>query len=658
MTWPPLTLLDGSNLVVSPSQLALMQRCPRQWGFKYLHRREPAGRSVSAAAGKAFHAALEPRNRHKGPLTPAVEEEMRQKLVDGFQGLEIPDDEYRNLGRYQRVLDAYNVHWRDEEIETLAVEVPIMVPVGDIHLPYESPFGALESNDVRCQRTVHLHLKGIVDRLVRHRHHGLVLVGDTKTTKDWRASNQVMWERASAPKAYCYTPDTEVLTPTGWKKIPDLLPDDKVMQWEHGCLSFVTPKAYVKRHFNGKLIGFRGRNVDLLTTPEHRHVVQKPDKTYVEFTADSVPQLKRHPCWFVNHGCKIDGSRTYSDAFLKYLVALQADGRARGNTAEFRFKKARKIERFRSILHALSYKATESTNKEGVTRFSIKTDAIFHKDALDLMGLDKEWGRWLLDLDGYALNVIVNELPHWDGSVSKRGRGPMYFTTSRNNADWMMTIAHLCGFRTSMHTQTPEGGLTVFRVCFPSERTVTTRFNERYEQSYSGWVYCLSVDSTWLLVRRNGKIVVSGNCWGVMELARLQPDLGLPTQVHGFLLDSVVVRREASTLKRPRKEGIEDQSFQRIIYPYEASHLLEWRRNALALVKSVLLQLVDGDLVMNESACSNFYGRTCSYLDVCNEPDGDGKRELILGFDKFTDYKPSPFEKVADAVTSEEDSEA
>lgn len=350
MTWPPLTLLDDSNLVVSPSQLALMQRCPRQWGFKYLHRREPAGRSVSAAAGKAFHAALEPRNRHKGPLTPVVEEEMRQKLVDGFQGLEIPDDEYRNLGRYQRVLDAYNVHWRDEEIETLAVEVPIMVPVGDIHLPYKSPFGALESLDVQCARVVHLHLKGIVDRLVRHKRHGLVLVGDTKTTKDWRASNQVMWERASAPKAYC---------------------------------------------------------------------------------------------------------------------------------------------------------------------------------------------------------------------------------------------------------------------------------------------------------------------WGVMELARLQPDLGLPTQVHGFLLDSVVVRREASTLKRPRKEGIEDQSFQRIIYPYEASHLVEWRRNALALVKSVLLQLVDGDLVMNESSCSNFYGRTCPYIDVCNEPDdGTGKRELVLSFDKFKPYEPSPFEKVADAVTSEEDSEA
>lgn len=366
MNWPPLTLLDGSNLVVSPSQLALMQRCPRQWGFKYLHRREPAGRSVSAAAGKAFHAALEPRNRHKGPLTPAVEEEMRQKLVDGFQGLEIPDDEYRNLGRYQRVLDAYNVHWRDEEIETLAVEVPIMVPVGDIVLPANAPFGDLWCSDpdapkvispfgnfepqgLQRFRIVHLHLKGIVDRLVRHKRHGLVLVGDTKTTKDWRASNQVMWERASAPKAYC---------------------------------------------------------------------------------------------------------------------------------------------------------------------------------------------------------------------------------------------------------------------------------------------------------------------WGVMELARLQPDLGLPTQVMGFMLDSVVVRREASTLKRPRKEGIEDQSFQRIIYPYEASHLVEWRRNALALVKSVLLQLVDGDLVMNESACSNFYGRSCGYLDVCNEPDdGTGRRAMILGFDKFADYKPSPFEKVADAVTSEEDSE-
>lgn len=333
MNWPPLPLLDGDTLVVSPSQLSLLQRCHRHWGYKYLYRRELAARSVSAAAGKAFHAAVEAWQR-VGRIAGSEQAlvEGRDKLVKGFEGVEVPEDDYRTLGRYQKVLDAYTAHYRDEPMTTLGNEIPVTVPLGEVEAKSGTPVKVL--------------IKGIVDRLVRWPD-GTVMVGDTKTTKDWRESHQKMWERASAPKAYC---------------------------------------------------------------------------------------------------------------------------------------------------------------------------------------------------------------------------------------------------------------------------------------------------------------------WGLMEMARREPALKLPPRVHGFMLDSVVVRREGATLKRPRKAGIEDHEFRRALFYYSDAQLVEWRENALLWVKTMLWQLgTSGDLSFNETACSNFYGKTCPFLDVCNE--ADDKRALVLSFDKYKDYEPSPFERPGEAVSAEEEGE-
>lgn len=327
MKWPELKLEDDT-LLVSPSQISLMQRCLRQWGIKYILNREPARDAVSAGSGKSFHSALEPRFKApKGIITPAVIEEMHANLLKGFAGLVVPEDDYRTLGRYQRLLDAYNAHYRHEDITTLGVEIPIMVQIGT--LTYKG-------------RPVRILMKAIIDRLVRTGD-GLVLVADTKTSKDWRPSNQVMWERSAAPKAYT---------------------------------------------------------------------------------------------------------------------------------------------------------------------------------------------------------------------------------------------------------------------------------------------------------------------WGIMELARLHPELGLPTVVHGFLLDSVIVRREEATLQRPRRNGVADQIFQRLVYSYSRPQLEEWRSNALMWINTMLRQLEDGDLSHNESQCSSWFGRTCPMIDVCCEPNPD-RRAHLLSFDVFQDRRPSPFEKVHEGVESE-----
>lgn len=342
--WPAPQLVNGA-LQVSPSQLALLHRCKRQWGFKYLFRREPRFEGISALVGKAFHAALQVRYMQRS-VTPRVEQAMRQKVMEGFQGLEVPADDFRTQGRYEKALEAYNAHYKEEPFETLAVEMPLVVPVGSVRLPgifwdrlKDLPFGSVAIGSLP------IHLKLIIDRLIRYPD-GLCMVADTKTSKDWKQSHYTMWKRSGAPKAYA---------------------------------------------------------------------------------------------------------------------------------------------------------------------------------------------------------------------------------------------------------------------------------------------------------------------WAVQEMARLHPELGLPRKVHGFLLDSVVIRREESTLKRKRKEGIEDHQFQRLVFPYTPELLEEWRVNALRQVREVLEEWAEGDLGFNETACGNFYGRVCPFIDVCEESHWS-KRRLVLSFDKFQDKKEGLFgEKVANVVEAEEE---
>lgn len=204
--WPVPKLVNGA-LQVSPSQLSLLQRCRRQWGFKYLFEREPNFEGVAAAAGKAFHAALQARYVHK-TVTPEIEEQMLAEVRKGFDGVEVPMDDYRNCGRILSAVKAYNEHYQEEPFETLAVEMPVVVNIGSVDLPPHfwlklAEHGGIAPHLHLSARYLAIDMKAIIDRLVRWPD-GLVMVGDTKTSKEWKASHQTMWKRAGAPKAYAY----------------------------------------------------------------------------------------------------------------------------------------------------------------------------------------------------------------------------------------------------------------------------------------------------------------------------------------------------------------------------------------------------------------------------------------------------------------------
>jgi len=185
---PKLSLLGGDTLVISPSQLEEIKRCPRAWLYRYIFRRVKVGAHGAREGGKAFDAAMNMRYTKLGssPVLAGSELEhaMKQAIDDGFAGLDLPLEEYRTPVLYKSVLDAYNQQWGREAFEVVGVQVPLAVPLGVV-------------------AGVQVVLQGIPDMLVRQPD-GQVYVWDSKTMNDWSDRKLVEWENNSQTKSYAW----------------------------------------------------------------------------------------------------------------------------------------------------------------------------------------------------------------------------------------------------------------------------------------------------------------------------------------------------------------------------------------------------------------------------------------------------------------------
>lgn len=76
----------------------------------------------------------------------------------------------------------------------------------------------------------------------------------------------------------CYSSNTEILTRDGWKLFAKLSDEDEVAtRSESGLFQWQLPSARLEYPFDGEMVEFSNKSVDLLVTPGHRMLVKRPD---------------------------------------------------------------------------------------------------------------------------------------------------------------------------------------------------------------------------------------------------------------------------------------------------------------------------------------------------------------------------------------------
>lgn len=292
----------------------------------------------------------------------------------------------------------------------------------------------------------------------------------------------------------CVDGKTEVLTNTGWVSVAKVDPYARIAVWqETGGVHFETPKRWNKYRVQTSMYHFEEQALDQFLTPNHR-VPYTTGAGIRVATPLTLPKSARLP-----RTGYFSGERHNPD-WLRWLVAVQADAHIRRDTKRviFHFKKQRKIRRAKQLMQRLGIAWDESSRcKDGSTY--LYTHALCPKEFRS----GKRWGSWLLEYDALSLDAFLAELPKWDGSVGA-GNRQIYLSKQKNNVDWVHTLLHLRGKSGVLFRQERVWGVSINR------RQLARCPNPKLFY-HSGSVYCPTVSTGFFLMRRNGKISVTGN---------------------------------------------------------------------------------------------------------------------------------------------------
>jgi DNA polymerase I-like protein with 3'-5' exonuclease and polymerase domains len=336
----------------------------------------------------------------------------------------------------------------------------------------------------------------------------------------------------------CYHPDTEILTRLGWKRIADLQPGEEVVQaepWDGGMvnLSWVVPtQVFSQPNPDKELVELANYGMRLRVTSEHRMLCWgESGMKRVVLPKD----LNRARCWANAGGlCDPDNAklRVVDLKLLLVAVAVQADGNyTRDRGILFGFTKKAKADRLVQLLNeaGLSYSLNSNCIKNGKPGFTFYIRKCSADLIKPLLEKDKTLPWWWLELPYAQRLAVIEETKYWDSHICKEHRRHIYTSAKKVNVDVLQALASITGFKTKMD-QEKITGYWKLRI---SDHALTRGGNLKTSTTpYTGDVVCLSVPSTFVLVRDGGIPVICGQSVGFGVLYRQQAE-GLQSSIVG-----------------------------------------------------------------------------------------------------------------------------
>lgn len=350
-------------------------------------------------------------------------------------------------------------------------------------------------------------------------------------------------------KAGCVDKDTEFFNGEKWKPISEYVDGDKVLQYNaDGTANLVIPNNYIKLPCDNLWLTQTKYGVDMCLSDEHRVIYQTARGNMAEHTM--LDFKKAHEKSGGGFGGKLYTSFIYegegialTDAEIKIMCAVICDGsffkNEKSKRCRFHIKKDRKKTRLREIFKeaGLDYKESISA-AEGYTDFYI--DAPVRTKTFT-----KEWYK----CTQHQLQIICDNILFWDGTVTN-GRA-RFCSNVKENADFVQFAFAACGYKATLDSRNRVGQeyFTCGKIytrkseeyninitkrnmvsigCFHADNPNKTKIIPY--KPIDGFKYCFTVPSSMWVMRRNGKILITGNCGKTVSMkpiARYAKKMGL-----------------------------------------------------------------------------------------------------------------------------------
>ncbi len=322
----------------------------------------------------------------------------------------------------------------------------------------------------------------------------------------------------------CFDGETEILTVNGWVRADQLADGVRIAQYDSDteAINFVVPEV-LRQHYVGDMYRITTEEqIDLLVTPNHRILLQnrKTGKKFDVEAKDLKDDFK-----YPNAGVYVGGPCSLTDAQVVWVCAVQADGhycKTNGEQYGIRlmFSKKRKIERLETCLKELGINYSKKITGK-LTSFYVGKNEPYTQFVKELMP-NKCFGSWLLGYCRKTLDKVSTEIFEWDGDSTRRAS---WASMTKDNADWVQILTCLSGSRAFLTSRQPFKDKVTkdFHTVNVSQgRSYSMTTNHVKEiVSWDGLIYCVSVPTTYLVIRRNGRVSITGNTQQISKQDRI-----------------------------------------------------------------------------------------------------------------------------------------
>lgn len=328
-------------------------------------------------------------------------------------------------------------------------------------------------------------------------------------------SNQI----AVAGHYHCFSKDTELLTLAGWKSFDEIKLCEKIatLNLNNNTIEYNPIKHKFKHWYTGNLFHIKTKHIDLLVTPNHKIVtnyVYKTQQMQLVSCADTFLSSRQHVMPISGQKQFEKTSLDLSLLELRLLIQIITDGSTEKSLIRFHLKKDRKIKRLVALLCLLGVTYKKYNMKDKSTKIDIKKKSISR--VLEYLDNNRTLNPILRTMDTEQFQIFLNEFANTDGNYSNTSSKRLQlYTTNRANADLIQELCVInncsCNMYERIYTNKKHKTCYLMNICIGKTFSHYKPKNNFQLIPYNNFVYCVSVVNSTLIVRRNGKVTISGN---------------------------------------------------------------------------------------------------------------------------------------------------
>jgi thymidylate synthase (FAD) len=441
----------------------------------------------------------------------------------------------------------------------------------------------------------------------------------------------------------CYTEDTCILTDSGFRKISEVNPSDKVLTYnkETNSLEYERSNMLMKQ-YDGKIVHVSSKNMEVKVTPDHRMFLStvwrgKGIKKYNFITPEEIKKHKskrfyaprffcgakrnlpdfnetiaftREPTSEKDHSKELKLEIRINDDWITLFGAYISEGHTRnmsgtGSGSYVCITQSSNNELYNRVINALNnigikYNIREDSRKKHV-KFIHFGNLLYVKTFDELFGKysrNKHLPSFFRKFSKRQLILLKETLYLGDGTHPKT-RHEQYITVSERLAKEIQELFILSGSCASIHKT---------RTWFVVEENISdswiVRKNKHFsEEKYNGLVYCPSTKNGIVCVKTNGKIMWCGNCYNSREkdniFTREQFIKGIIKAGHDSVLENAIATFDIKGISRACQNQIVRHRIG-CSYCVESQRYVNVKDNDVIIPQKLFLEFPEAVDVVNE----------------------------------------------------------